>query len=73
MTRLNLEFTLLSFAHDQAAGTGELSVEALNFPALIGFVESINDGREGRRWYVASYQRQAQGGAPTVKAGILEK
>lgn len=64
---------LLTFSHDQTAGTGQLSVEALDFPALTGFVESLNDGREGRRWYVASYQTQAKPGAPSVKAGIVEK
>jgi hypothetical protein len=67
------EVAILSFTHHQSTGQGQISVEALDFAALIRLVEKMNEGAEGRRWYVANYQIQAQPGAATVKAVILEK
>ncbi|CDG81985.1 hypothetical protein [Janthinobacterium agaricidamnosum] len=67
------EVAILSFVHDQSVGGAQLTVEALDFPALSRFVDKMNQDADGRRWYVANYQTQAPGSPATIKATVLNQ
>lgn len=64
---------ILSFSHDQSSGETQLSVEASDVPALVRFVDRMNEGDDRKRWYIASYQVQSQNTPVTVKATVLAK
>ena len=67
---------VLSMTHDSASGGTQLSVEALDVPALVRFVAKMNrasDDADALRWYLASYQAQPQNTPPTIKGVILGK
>lgn len=66
------DVAILSFVHRQSISDTQLSVEALDVPALIRFVEKMNED-EGSRWYITGYQMQAQNTPQTVKANISNK
>ncbi|WP_198292050.1 hypothetical protein [Janthinobacterium sp. CG_S6] len=66
------DIAILSFLHDQSSDSAQLSVEALDFPALTRFVEQLNEGEEGKRWYVANYQMQPPNSPAAVKATVLK-
>jgi hypothetical protein len=74
MEQSNVEKTaILSFSHDQGSGETQLSVEAADVPALVRFVDKMNEGDNRKRWYIASYQVQTQNMPVTVKATVLAK
>lgn len=64
---------ILSFSHDQSSSQTQLSVEAADVPALVRFVDKMNEDDDRKRWYIASYQVQNQNVPVTVKATILAK
>lgn len=69
------EVAILSLSHEQSAGQTQITIEALDTPALVRFVDALNEGGDegGRHWYMASYQLQPQNAPPTVKALVLNK
>ena len=67
------DVAILSMAHDQKSGETQLAVEGLDLPALIRFVDQMNEAEDSKRWYIASYQIQFQNNPATVRANFSNK
>jgi hypothetical protein len=67
------DVAILSFSHDQSSNSGQLTVEALDFPALTRFVQVLNEGEAENLWYVANYQMQPPTSPASVKATVLHR
>lgn len=67
------ELALLSFQYAQCGNGGELIVEAREAATLNLYVQRLNGETEvgiAPRWFLASYQLQAQATLPTVRGSI---
>ena len=64
---------ILSLDHTQNSDQTRLTVEALDLPSILKFVEKLNVDNEENKWYISTYQIQTQSSPPTVKSTILNR
>lgn len=64
---------VLSFNFEQPGENAQIIVEALDTPAIVRYVNKLNDDNDNNHWYIATYQTQTQNMPTTVKATILNR